>query len=368
MYKKRIKQIFTIIPGLLLYFIASALPSLARNDNFVPNVDIPGLNDHTIGQVVGSSFQSTLLAKYITSVYDYILAIAGIIAAVVLMGGGVLWLVSSGSPDRVKKAKDIITNSLIGLVLLFSSYLILNFINPELTKMKPITVPNIVQDGSLQSGTGGCCICEFTFPGNIGEEKTCSDGPTMSQEACNYLCNNDKRVTRKDLPATAVANLSYGRVCDTPVKELGPVCILPTASDFTNIFDQSNWTFTTNDGDISKQVGDVSPELGQLLNCIASKVGFKGIITSISDKNYVGNLSECDKPNCDKSSSTACVHACGSCHYGGGMGTNKSYAVDIGDTEHRDEYQAAVRVCDPGAYFLDEGNHLHISSSKCPKN
>ncbi len=207
---KRAKQSLIIFLSSFFLFLITVIPSLAQNDVFTPNVDIPGLNNRTIGQMVGSSFQSTLLANYITSVYDYILAIAGIIASVVLMGGGVLWLVSSGSPDRVKKAKGIITNSLIGLVLLFSSYLILNFINPELTKMKPITVPNIERVETESSKLKNCCSCvlESSLLGVLGPNNyVCvSSEKEFTLDSCRELCQEAK----KTLNQTSPTNLFWG--------------------------------------------------------------------------------------------------------------------------------------------------------------
>jgi len=55
------------------------------------------------------------------------------------MGGGVLWLTSGGDSGKVGQAKELISGSLIGTVILFSSWIILNTINPDLLKMKVIT-------------------------------------------------------------------------------------------------------------------------------------------------------------------------------------------------------------------------------------
>lgn len=80
------------------------------------------------------------LSEYMAAVYNYGLAIAGILAAIVLMGGGVIWLVSGGDASKISQAKELIIGSITGLVILFSSYVILFQVNPDLLKFKPITI------------------------------------------------------------------------------------------------------------------------------------------------------------------------------------------------------------------------------------
>jgi hypothetical protein len=91
-----------------------------------------------------------------------------------------------------------------------------------------------------------------------------------------------------------------------------------------------------------------------------------GHISSISDNKHVGDLSSCNKTGCLK---TSCVHACSSCHYGGGLNTNKSYAADF-TQGNAAALTAAAKACDSNAWILPETNpvHLHISVSACPKN
>lgn len=81
---------------------------------------------------------SDLLAKYIQAIYNYGMAIAGILAAIILMAGGVLWLTSGGDASKIGQAKELIFGSIIGTGILFGSWIILNTINPDLLKLKNI--------------------------------------------------------------------------------------------------------------------------------------------------------------------------------------------------------------------------------------
>lgn len=143
----------------ILFFLAaliiSGLPYLVahaqqKEPDYAPltfksQVGIPFSNifsgaDTAVGEYIASTGKmvSNLLPNYIKAVYDYGLAVAGILATIVLMGGGLLWLTSTGNESRSSKAKELITGGLSGLVLLLSSWLLLNTINPQLLEFKPI--------------------------------------------------------------------------------------------------------------------------------------------------------------------------------------------------------------------------------------
>jgi hypothetical protein len=90
-----------------------------------------------------SQCQIPWISEYILAVYNYGLSIAGILAAIMLMAGGALWLVSGGDVSKITQAKELIVGSITGVVILFSSYIILMEINPDLTKFYPITIGTI---------------------------------------------------------------------------------------------------------------------------------------------------------------------------------------------------------------------------------
>lgn len=83
------------------------------------------------------------IAVYGKSVYDYLLGVGGILAAIALMIGGIIWLASSGDSARTSKAKSWISGGLTGLFLLLSSYLLMIKINPDLVNFKPVFIKSI---------------------------------------------------------------------------------------------------------------------------------------------------------------------------------------------------------------------------------
>lgn len=90
-----------------------------------------------------TSCQVPWIAQYIKGIYQYAISIGGILAAIVLMAGGIFWLISAGSADRINKAKSLISGSLIGLFILLTSYVILYEINPNLVQFKKIEIGKI---------------------------------------------------------------------------------------------------------------------------------------------------------------------------------------------------------------------------------
>ncbi|MFA5420937.1 MAG: hypothetical protein WC280_02865, partial [Patescibacteria group bacterium] len=62
-----------------------------------------------------------------------ILGVVGSLALLFFVYGGVMFLISAGSSDKVSKAKGIIVNAVIGLAIVFLSYLIVQFVMNALT-------------------------------------------------------------------------------------------------------------------------------------------------------------------------------------------------------------------------------------------
>ena len=58
----------------------------------------------------------------------WILGIVGSLALLMFVYGGFMFLISAGSSDKVSKAKTIITAAVAGLIIVFSSYLIIQFV------------------------------------------------------------------------------------------------------------------------------------------------------------------------------------------------------------------------------------------------
>lgn len=70
----------------------------------------------------------------IGKIIKIVLSVLGIIFLCLMIYGGYLWMTASGSEEKISKAKSIITNSTIGLIIVLSAYAVTYFIIEELTK------------------------------------------------------------------------------------------------------------------------------------------------------------------------------------------------------------------------------------------
>lgn len=69
---------------------------------------------------------TTSVNTVINRVVRAALGIVGAIFLAVFIWGGALWMTAAGDPDKVKKAKSALINSVIGMVVVALSYTILN--------------------------------------------------------------------------------------------------------------------------------------------------------------------------------------------------------------------------------------------------
>ena len=66
------------------------------------------------------------------AILDILLYVAGMVAVVFVIYGGVKYILSQGNPENTKKAWGTILNSLIGLVIAILSTTIVNFIGQSI--------------------------------------------------------------------------------------------------------------------------------------------------------------------------------------------------------------------------------------------
>ncbi|OGH93806.1 MAG: hypothetical protein A2538_02950 [Candidatus Magasanikbacteria bacterium RIFOXYD2_FULL_41_14] len=76
------------------------------------------------------------IGAFVTTLYNYAVRIAGIVAVIVIIVAGMQWVASGGNSEMIGAAKKRIGGAVIGLMILFSSFVILNTINPNLVKFR----------------------------------------------------------------------------------------------------------------------------------------------------------------------------------------------------------------------------------------
>lgn len=103
----------------LAVFLCLLLPQfvLAQDDTF-------GVNDAASTGLP----QQTDLKLVISNIVRVILGFLGIIAVIIIMYGGFIWMTAGGDPTKVEKAKKILINAVIGLIIILTAFIIVSFI------------------------------------------------------------------------------------------------------------------------------------------------------------------------------------------------------------------------------------------------
>ena len=93
----------------------------------IPNENITFEGEATTKKDSGAYELSDFTALLI-NVAKWILGISGSLALLAFIMGGVMFLISAGSREKIDQAKKMLSGAVIGLAIVFFSYTIINFI------------------------------------------------------------------------------------------------------------------------------------------------------------------------------------------------------------------------------------------------
>jgi hypothetical protein len=66
--------------------------------------------------------------QLIGRIINAVLGVVGSLALLMFVYGGLVWMTASGASDKVQKGKDILIWATIGLIVIFMSYALVNFV------------------------------------------------------------------------------------------------------------------------------------------------------------------------------------------------------------------------------------------------
>ncbi len=148
---KKILIAFSFL-GLISLALFSPIMASAQNNAQAPIID-PIINPNASAYENGSYTLNDILGIAIGA-SRWILGIVGSLALLMFIYGGFTFLISAGSSEKVSEARKIIVAAVIGLIIVFASYIIIQFVlgslglnwqgKPE--KMTPTAFnPSIIQ-------------------------------------------------------------------------------------------------------------------------------------------------------------------------------------------------------------------------------
>lgn len=118
----------------------------SSTESFRPTISIPvpGLSLSAIKTKSDTGYVDVpWLAEYVNAVYKYAIILASSVAVVMFMVGGFQYLSAGGDKGRVDKGKKRITDSIVGLLLLFGANTLLRTVNPGLVNLTTIRVQTV---------------------------------------------------------------------------------------------------------------------------------------------------------------------------------------------------------------------------------
>lgn len=149
----------------------------------------------TVAEVsFGGNSEFRDIGVYIKTVYNYSLVVIGILGVVVIIIAGIQWTTSAGNAETIGKSKKRITGAVIGLIIAYMSYNILNTINPatvnlRLPQIYMIRSSNIApvyckdfEDKNIGLAYAGSSEDDVKAPEQIEPKYTVAEAETLS---CN---------------------------------------------------------------------------------------------------------------------------------------------------------------------------------------
>jgi type IV secretory pathway VirB2 component (pilin) len=112
----------------------------------------PSFADNTISACVNGQFQTLCQLQagnfggVVGSVINLVFVVSVVFALFYLIYGGFRWLISTGDKGKVTEAREHIIAAIIGLVIIFLAYFILNLILGffNIGSLSNLTIPNVV--------------------------------------------------------------------------------------------------------------------------------------------------------------------------------------------------------------------------------
>lgn len=177
------------------------------------------------------------LGRCINNIYIFAISIGSFIAVLMFVIAGYYYII--GTTESVKQGNSVMGSTLLGLVILFGTYLLLNTIDPNLTQIQSISAPDVncqSQDSGFYSP--GCNPLGELNP-NITNPFNATSNSISTTKASQLL--NDSNVTlsgnndcpnngpQQNLQAVANGNLAQkdgpGTACNTGTTGLSAIML-----------------------------------------------------------------------------------------------------------------------------------------------
>ena len=135
----KIKKSILLVTTIALFLVSLTLGgNLLAQSNDLPTNPIDGLKD-SAGEVEAfktqvSNYNSNFLQTKAGQIIGTILSFVGVLFLILMIYAGILWMTAQGNENQVSKAKGLLVNGIIGLIIVFAAYAITSFIGGEILR------------------------------------------------------------------------------------------------------------------------------------------------------------------------------------------------------------------------------------------
>ena len=239
--------------------------------------------------IPGSPDTGANLKKFLEAIYKFAIWTVGIAAILMITIGGFMYMMSAGNNSKMEIAKGVITDALIGLIVVLTAYLVLYVINPDLVKIT-------IKLESLGTSNG-------TSTPTPKDDGSCSPACESGKVCKDKKCVNQKPGSGKCEPVTSgpcsVANLKTKCFGEANAEKASSICNAESGGIETKA---SGVDICQPGGEVASfglfQFNLTANKMGGL-NCPATKGAF--------DKMFTGKNKQCNVIN--KSLYNDCVAA-----------------------------------------------------------
>ncbi|OGM90589.1 hypothetical protein A2755_03480 [Candidatus Wolfebacteria bacterium RIFCSPHIGHO2_01_FULL_48_22] len=166
-----------------------------------------------LDQIPGDPTNPQGPADLVQKIFAFAIYIAGTLAVIMIVYGGVRYVVEAGNTASQTEAKEVLKGAVWGIILLAGGWLILNTINPQLTNLSNLGLQNVTIHGNtsqLEPPEG-----QFDTGGNLGDNTL---GCTVENIGMSY---ND--------PNSGLQKIAIDYLATTPNLDSGGDCGVNTS-------------------------------------------------------------------------------------------------------------------------------------------
>ncbi|MFA5109654.1 MAG: hypothetical protein WC458_03885 [Patescibacteria group bacterium] len=135
--KKKLSFIFLlfILSVSLFLPVAGANFSLAAPvSDTLEGLDISANEVSAFEPQTSGSYGTDFLATKAGQIVGLILSFVGVLFLILMIYAGIMWMTASGNEQQISKAKSLLINAIIGIIVVFAAYAAVSFLGTELSK------------------------------------------------------------------------------------------------------------------------------------------------------------------------------------------------------------------------------------------